>query len=227
MTVRDLVESKSLEQLKEVYNSNIFNSLEYESNNTRNAETVAGKQQTSNGGLLAESQARIQKGDGNLRETPEQRVLSQEDIDKRNQEDRESLEKFAKEQGKWADDVDTKLEKKYGSRIGHGSEAWVYRKDKASITKKPIQTSSDDGSSQYQEWSEIKRNSATGRISFVDGDGKTISTSEDWNEIELFTTPQGEVYGFEDKDNMYIPLGVLFKPYIFSILLLTSCPIRS
>jgi exodeoxyribonuclease-5 len=53
-----------------------------ESNNTRNAETVAGKQQTSNGGLLAESQARIQRGDGNLRETQEQGVLSQEDIDK-------------------------------------------------------------------------------------------------------------------------------------------------
>ena len=106
-----------------------------ESNNTRNAETVAGKQQTSNGGLLAESQARIQRGDGNLRETKEQGILSQEDIDKRNQEDRESLEKFAKEQGKWADDVDTKLEKKYGGRIGHGSEAWVYRKDKDTVIK--------------------------------------------------------------------------------------------
>lgn len=106
-----------------------------ESNNTRNAKTVAGKQQTSNGGLLAESQTRIQRGDGNLRETQEQGVLSQEDIDKRNQEDRESLEKFAKEQGKWADDVDTKLEKKYGGRIGHGSEAWVYRKDKDTVIK--------------------------------------------------------------------------------------------
>lgn len=106
-----------------------------ESNNTGNAETVAEKQQTSNGGLLAESQARIQRGDGNLRETQKQGVLSQEDIDKRNQEDRESLEKFAKEQGKWADNVDTKLEKKYGGRIGHGSEAWVYRKDKDTVIK--------------------------------------------------------------------------------------------
>ncbi len=106
-----------------------------ESNNTGNAETVAGKQQTSNGGLLDESQARIQRGDGNLRETQEQGVLSQEDINKRNQEDREALEKFAKEQGKWADDVDTKLEKKYGGRIGHGSEAWVYRKDKDTVIK--------------------------------------------------------------------------------------------
>lgn len=43
-----------------------------ESNNTRNAETVARKQQTSNGGLLAESQARIQRRDGNLRETQKQ-----------------------------------------------------------------------------------------------------------------------------------------------------------
>lgn len=117
-------------------NSRSNNKIENnESNNTRNAETVAGKQQTSNGGLLAESQARIQRGDGNLRETQEQGVLSQEDIDKRNQEDRESLEKFAKEQGKWADDVDTKLEKKYGSSIGHGSEAWVYRKDKDTVIK--------------------------------------------------------------------------------------------
>lgn len=106
-----------------------------ESNNTGNAETVAEKQQTSNGGLLAESQARIQRGDGNLRETQKQGVLSQEDINKRNQEDRESLEKFAKEQGKWADNVDTKLEKKYGGRIGHGSEAWVYRKDKDTVIK--------------------------------------------------------------------------------------------
>lgn len=53
-----------------------------ESNNTRNAKTVAGKQQTSNGELLAESQARIQRGDGNLRETQEQGVLSQEDVNK-------------------------------------------------------------------------------------------------------------------------------------------------
>ena len=106
-----------------------------ESNNTGNAETVAGKQQTSNGGLLADAQSRIKERSNNDRETQEQGVLSQEDIDKRNQEDRESLEKFAKEQGKWADDVDTKLEKKYGSRIGHGSEAWVYRKDKDTVIK--------------------------------------------------------------------------------------------
>ena len=106
-----------------------------ESNNTRNAETPTGEQQTSNGGLLANAQARIKRGNGDLRESQKQRVFSQEHIDKRNQEDRESLEKFAKEQGKWVNDVDTKLEKKYGKRIGHGSEAWVYRKGKDTVIK--------------------------------------------------------------------------------------------
>lgn len=91
-------------------NSRFDNKIENnESNNTRNAETVAGKQQTSNGGLLAESQARIQRGDGNLRETQEQGVLSQEDIDKRNQEDRESLEKFAKAEEVKSPTSDTKI----------------------------------------------------------------------------------------------------------------------
>lgn len=80
-----------------------------ESNNTRNAETVAGKQQTSNGGLLAESQARIQRGDENLRETQKQGVLSQEDIDKRNQEDKESLEKFTKAEEVKSPTSDTKI----------------------------------------------------------------------------------------------------------------------
>lgn len=91
-------------------NSRSNNKIENnESNNTRNAETVAGKQQTSNGGLLAESQARIQRGDGNLRETQKQGVLSQEDIDKRNQEDRESLEKFTKAEEVKSPTSDTKI----------------------------------------------------------------------------------------------------------------------
>lgn len=91
-------------------NSRSNNKIENnESNNTRNAETVAGKQQTSNGGLLTESQARIQRGDGNLRETQKQGVLSQEDIDKRNQEDRESLEKFAKAEEVKSPTSDTKI----------------------------------------------------------------------------------------------------------------------
>ena len=138
-------QNKFIEALSDAYNTinkenprsnNINNNnQDNESNNTRSAETPTREQQASNGGLLAESQARIKRGDGNLRETQEQGILSQEDIDRRNQEDREALEKFAKEQGKWADDVDTKLEKKYGGRIGHGSEAWVYRKDNNTVIK--------------------------------------------------------------------------------------------
>ena len=91
-------------------NSRSNNKIENnESNNTRNAETVAEKQQTSNEGLFAESQARIQRGDGNLRETQKQGVLSQEDIDKRNQEDRESFEKFAKAEEVKSPTSDTKI----------------------------------------------------------------------------------------------------------------------
>nr|DAW35365.1 MAG TPA: ATP dependent DNA helicase [Caudoviricetes sp.] len=77
--------------------------------------------------------------------------------------------------------------------------------DKTESQRESNQASSNDGSSQHQEWSKIKRDSATGRITFVDGDGKTISTLEDWKNIETFTTPQGEVYGFVDKDgNIYL-----------------------
>lgn len=122
--------------IKEENNRSENKNQSNESNNTRNAETPTGEQQTSNGGLLANAQARIKRGNGDLRESQKQRVFSQEHIDKRNQEDRESLEKFAKEQGKWVNDVDTKLEKKkYGKRIGHGSEAWVYRKGKDTVIK--------------------------------------------------------------------------------------------
>lgn len=79
------------------------------------------------------------------------------------------------------------------------------RLDKSTSQRESKQSQSNDGSSQYQEWSEIKRDSATGRISFVDRDGRTISTSENWNGAELFTTSQGEVYGFVDKDvNIYL-----------------------
>ena len=77
--------------------------------------------------------------------------------------------------------------------------------DKQTSQGKSNQTSNNASSSQHQEWSEIKRDSATGRITFVDGDGRTVSSPEDWKGIETFTTPQGEVYGFVDKDgNIYL-----------------------
>ena len=125
MTVRDFTNGVITSQ-------NINNN---ESNNSRNEQTPSKQQQTSNGGLLADAQTRIQRGSSNDRETQKQGVLSQEDIDRRNKEDRELIEKFAKEQGKWVEDIDTKLEKKYGEKIGHGSESWVYLKDKDTVIK--------------------------------------------------------------------------------------------
>ena len=81
--------------------------------------------------------------------------------------------------------------------------------DKQTSQGESKQSQSSDGSSQNQGWSEIKRDSATSRITYVDGDGRTKTTSEEWNKdfkgIPFFTTPQGEVYGFVDKDgNMYL-----------------------
>ena len=77
--------------------------------------------------------------------------------------------------------------------------------DKQTSQGKSNQTSSDVGSSQNKGWSTIKRDSATGRITFVEGDGRTNSTVEDWRNIETFTTPQGEVFGFVDKEgNIYL-----------------------
>ncbi len=80
--------------------------------------------------------------------------------------------------------------------------------DKQTSQRESKQSQSNDGGSQNKGWSEIKRDSTTGRIAFVK-DGKTISTSEEWNkdfkESQLFMTPQGEVYGFIDKEgNIYL-----------------------
>ncbi len=77
--------------------------------------------------------------------------------------------------------------------------------DKQTSQGKSKQVKGNASSNQHQEWSTIKRDSATGRIAFVEGDGRTSSTIEDWRSMETFTTPQGEVYGFVDKEgNIYL-----------------------
>lgn len=87
-------------------------------------------------------------------------------------------------------------------REANGNNAGL---DIQTLQGKSKQTSSNDGSSQHKEWREIKKDSATGRISFIDGDGRTVDTTEDWNSTQAFTTPQGEVYGFVDKEgNVYL-----------------------
>ena len=76
--------------------------------------------------------------------------------------------------------------------------------DKTTLQGESKQTEGNVSSQQHQEWTAIKRDSETGRVIFIDGDGRTISTAEDWN-FPLFTTPQGEVYGFVDKEgNIYL-----------------------
>ena len=88
------------------------------------------------------------------------------------------------------------------NREANGNNAGL---DKQTSQGKSNQTSNNASSSKHQEWSEIKRDSATGRITFVDSDGRTVSSIEDWKDIETFTTPQGEVYGFVDKEgNIYL-----------------------
>jgi hypothetical protein len=69
--------------------------------------------------------------------------------------------------------------------------------DSKSSQGEPNKTQDNASGNKHQEWSKIKRDSATGRISFIDSDGRTISTAEDWNkDSEFFVTPSGEVYGF-------------------------------
>ena len=76
--------------------------------------------------------------------------------------------------------------------------------DSNSLSRESDRGQSDTGGQKHQQWSEVKRDSATGRISFVEGDGRTI------DEIEKFQTPQGELYGFVDKDGkMYLDETVI------------------
>lgn len=84
------------------------NSKENESNNQGTTGSSPEQQQARNGGLLDDAYNRIKgrsridgetKGQGVISQG--QGGLSQEELDDRNQKDREALEKFAKEQGKW------------------------------------------------------------------------------------------------------------------------------
>ncbi|MBQ2590270.1 MAG: hypothetical protein II569_00855, partial [Paludibacteraceae bacterium] len=65
------------------------------------------------------------------------------------------------------------------------------------MSKKSEQTESDAGSKKHKGWRPVKRDSATGRITFADGD-RFESTAEDWEREsdQQFITPQGQVYGY-------------------------------
>lgn len=115
-------------------NQKVFDNLKrklqldkYESRSEGNARTAGEQGQAADGDLLRESQARIQRRDSSLREAEEQRVLTQRQQEQRNSEDKAALEKLAKEQGRWRDHVDERLEEDLGEMIGHGAESYVYR----------------------------------------------------------------------------------------------------
>ncbi len=106
-----------------------------ESGNQRNAAADSQRRQATDAGLLGDAQARIKRRDGDVLQTPQQGVQSEEDIDRRNREDEETLEQFSKEQGKWIDEVDQHLEENYGVKFDSGSEAYAYRKDNDTVIK--------------------------------------------------------------------------------------------
>lgn len=72
------------------------------------------------------------------------------------------------------------------------------RLDQETLSGESQQATNNASSNKHQEWSSLKRDSATGRIFFVQDDG-TISTSKEWNEdAGFFVTPQGGIYSFVD-----------------------------
>lgn len=75
------------------------------------------------------------------------------------------------------------------------------------------QTKSDAGSQKYQGWRAVKRDSATGRTTFVD-ESDFESTAEDWEREpdEFFKTSRGEVYGYATPEGaIYLDERVIKK----------------
>ena len=111
-------------------NSNFAeNTDKYEGRNQRNGRPAQRNRQAENGGLLNDALSKISRRSENLHQVEGQRERSEEYLDRRNREDEKTLEKFAKEQSKWIDEVDAHFEKLYGEKIGSGAESTVYLKD--------------------------------------------------------------------------------------------------
>lgn len=97
-------------------------------------------------------------------------------------------------------------EREYNSSSYHVEDGEANGND-AALDQDTLQRESDKitshaSSQEHQGWRSIKRDSATGRIAFVE-DGRTISVDSD--ALEFFLTPQGEVYGFLDNEgNIYL-----------------------
>lgn len=106
-----------------------------ESYSGRNEANLGIGQSSRDGGLLNDALSRIQRRDGNVSSHSQQGVRSEEDIDSRNREDEEVIERLSKEQGRWIEDVDDFLRSYYGEKFDSGSESFVYRKDKGPVIK--------------------------------------------------------------------------------------------
>ena len=116
-----------------IENSEIYGTQESYSGGN---ETNLGIGQSSrDGGLLNDALSRIQRRDGNVSSNLQQGIRTEEDIDSRNREDEEVIERLSKEQGRWIDNVDNVLQSDYGEKIDSGSESFVYRKDNGPVIK--------------------------------------------------------------------------------------------
>ena len=85
--------------------------------------------------------------------------------------------------------------------------------DKETSQGESEQTKSDAGSQKYQGWRAVKRDSATGRTTFVD-ESDFESTAEDWEREpdEFFKTSRGEVYGYATPEGaIYLDERVIKK----------------
>ena len=157
---------------------------QYESNSKGNATTTGQSRQTADGGLLDAAQTRVQRRDGNVRKAQEQGALSQKDIDRRNQQDTETIEKFAKEQNCWIDeDTSDYLSDKYGKLIGKGAESFVYRKDNNTVIKTRTIDPSVDGS--YSTIQEALDSIAIHNKLFPETAMKVVSFGYDGGELNI------------------------------------------
>jgi len=85
--------------------------------------------------------------------------------------------------------------------------------DKETSQGESEQTKSDAGSQKHQGWRAVKRDSATGRTTFVD-ESDFESTAEDWEREsdQQFITPQGQVYGYATPEGaIYLDERVIKK----------------
>lgn len=122
-------EDSTLTQLEQQLNLS-----QYDNSRTNAAASQRGNK-AADSGLLETAQSLLKRRDGTDNQTGRQRTLSEKELTARNQQDAESVERFAKEQNCWVNNIEEYLTNKHDKRIGKGSESFVYRKDEDTIIK--------------------------------------------------------------------------------------------